>query len=62
MPKLKLTIEIVYEVNPEHYGTLNPSEMAQIDESNFRDGYASMVDLIQRSAGSVVATVSVESP
>lgn len=32
MVRLRLTIEMVYEANPDHYGTEEPDEMAKIDQ------------------------------
>lgn len=47
MPKLKLLVEIVYDVVPENYGVETVEEMATIDQENFTDDLGCLIEFIE---------------
>jgi hypothetical protein len=52
--KLRATIIVEYDAEPEYYGTADPTEMAALDQANWDDDPASLL-----MAGGTIA-ISVE--
>lgn len=46
MARLKITLTIVYDANPDHYGETDPKKMASIDEENFRNRPDCIMDML----------------
>jgi len=58
MIKLKLTITVEYEAEPEYYETDDPVKMAALDQSNFRDDPEYLMGLIDSKDTITTITVS----
>lgn len=52
--KLRVQIIMVYEANPESYGTDDPQKMAEIDQRNFEDDPGSLYGLMDSAEYKVV--------
>lgn len=44
--KLKLTISVEYNADPDHYNTQDPFKMADIDQANFRQNIEDAFELL----------------
>ena len=58
--KLRATIVIEYEANPDHYDTDDPKRAAEIDEENFRDDGGTLIEFVSTSPIKSVKVESVE--
>ena len=54
--KLRLTVTVVYDANPEYYDTSDPKEMAAIDEGNYRENPETLAEMLYALSNDALAT------
>ena len=58
MIKLKLTITVEYEAEPQYYETDDPVKMAEIDQSNYRNDPEHLMEIIDSKDTITTITVA----
>lgn len=51
--KLKLTISVEYDADPDHYDTQDPFKMADIDQANFRQHIEDAFELLETKGAKI---------
>ncbi len=55
--KLKLTISVEYDADPDHYDTTDPFKMADIDQYNFRQHIEDAFELLDTKGAKINVSV-----